>query len=154
MAMRGKVNRTATTRVIAFTDRLHAGGAHRDAGSMNFLIRRSSQWADIADYPEPCGNVWEHEKNQNLQKDTEMAVQRRKKRKRGLLELRRISPYHRFLWMAGRSTDRDMKDMRVKDDETPAIDPMVFSFVFDIAGKTGVFEESVRECVLSSRFTQ
>ena len=145
MAMRGKVNQTAVTRVIAFTDRLHAGGAHKDAGSMNFLIRRSSQWADIADYPEPCGNVWEHEKNQNLQKDTEMAVQRRKKRKRGLLELRRISPYHRFLWMAGSSTDRDMKDMRVKDDETPAIDPMVFSFVIDIAGKTGVFEESVRE---------
>ena len=153
MAMRGKVNSTTTMRVIAFTDRLHAGGAHQHSGSMSFLIRRSSQWADIADYPEPCTNVWDREMNQNLQKDTEMTVRHRRKQTRGL-ELRKISSYHRFLWMAGRSTDRDMKDMRVKDDETPVIDPMVFSFVFDIAGKTGVFEQSIREFALSLHLTQ
>ena len=50
LSLRGRVNASAV-RIAAFPDRLHAGGAHQYEGSMSFLLRRASQWADIADYP-------------------------------------------------------------------------------------------------------
>lgn len=43
------------------TDRLHSGGPSPLPGSFNLLLRRTTKFADICDYPEKTQNIWERE---------------------------------------------------------------------------------------------
>ena len=56
---------------------------------------------------------------------------------RSLLSVKKVDRFHRFLWLAGTSADRDVRDMRVKDEEVVSIDPMVVSFAFDVVPLNG-----------------
>lgn len=137
LSLCGRVNASAV-RIAAFPDRLHAGGAHQYEGSMSFLLRRASQWADIADYPEPCTNAWERQRNLLLKPDRDMVnVASSAYHGRSLLSVKKVDRFHRFLWLAGTSADRDVRDMRVKDEEVVSIDPMVVSFAFDVVPLEG-----------------
>ena len=129
--MRGRVG-SSTVRITAFPDRLHAGGAHQSQGSMSLLLRRASQWADIADYPEPASNMWERQRNAQIRVDPEMLSEAARQKSRVLLDMKKVERFHRLVWMARTSPDRDVKDMRVKDETTPTIDPMIVTFVFDV----------------------
>lgn len=101
---------------------------------MSFLLRRASQWADIADYPEPSTNAWERQRNLLLKPDRDMVnvAFSSARHGRSLLSVKKVDRFHRFLWLAGTSADRDVRDMRVKDEEVVSIDPMVVSFAFDV----------------------
>ena len=106
---------------------------------MSFLLRRASQWADIADYPEPSTNAWERQRNLLLKPDRDMVnvAFSSARHGRSLLSVKKVDRFHRFLWLAGTSADRDVRDMRVKDEETVSIDPMVVSFAFDVVPLKG-----------------
>ena len=56
---------------------------------------------------------------------------------RSLLSVKKVDRFHRFLWLAGTSADRDVRDIRVKDEEVVSIDPMVVSFAFDVVPLEG-----------------
>ncbi|OAO17708.1 protein kinase NPK2 [Blastocystis sp. ATCC 50177/Nand II] len=147
LSLRGRVNASAV-RIAAFPNRLHAGGAHQYEGSMSFLLRRASQWADIADYPEPSTNAWERQRNLLLKPDRDMVnVASSAYHGRSLLSVKKVDRFHRFLWLAGTSADRDVRDMRVKDEEVVSIDPMVVSFAFDV-GAADSFKPSLDPSVL------
>ena len=105
---------------------------------MSFLLRRASQWADIADYPEPSTNAWERQRNLLLKPDRDMVIVASSAyHGRSLLSVKKVDRFHRFLWLAGTSADRDVRDMRVKDEEVVSIDPMVVSFAFDVVPLEG-----------------
>ena len=44
--------------MTAVMDRIHAGGPSVVSGSFNLLLRRTTKFADICEYPEPLRNAW------------------------------------------------------------------------------------------------
>lgn len=122
--------------VTLFSDRLHASGYHFPQGSFEVLLRRSSQWADIADYPEPFTNVWNKERNIQQKKDLGMfdkkKYNRRGRPSRKLYEVPGIKdPYHRFYYLVNTNQDRELQNLRMEDEEAVVIDRINFFVHFD-----------------------
>lgn len=123
--------------ITVFSDRLHASGYHQSQGSIEVLLRRTSQWADIADYPEPFTNVWIKEKNRGTKQQHDKNMFANKKGKKGnssrkLMELNVIrDPYHRFFYLMKTNIDREMQNLRMEDEEPEFIDRINFFVHFD-----------------------
>lgn len=117
--------------ISLLSDRLHASGYHRSDGSFEVLLRRSSQWADIADYPEPSGNVWEKQKKTPQKRDTSMFMSRGRKL-RAMNPIR--DPYHRFYYLVNNNLDKELQNFRMEDEESSFVDRMNFYVHFETVG--------------------
>lgn len=100
--------------ISAVSDRLHAAG-ETVPGVFEVLLRRSSLFADIADYPEPAGNAWMKEKDKGIAGNTVF--------KAGTRELLPAEKYHRFWWLLFNDQNRGKENMRVEDEEGGEEDP-------------------------------
>ncbi len=114
-----------------FTDRLHAGGLVTN--EFEFIVRRSTHFADIIDYPEPSTNVWEKEHHLALRHELKFAPTTNH---RHLKEGRHsMSQYHRFFWMLYNNCEPDKQNLRVEDDLTFSLDPQHIWIVKDLDKK-------------------
>lgn len=114
--------------ITLLSDRLHAAGYHQSDGSFEVLLRRSSQWADIADYPEPFSNVWEKQRKSQLKRDLNMFNSKPRK----LHDMTSIrDPYHRFYYLINTNQDKELQNLRMEDEIATFIDRMNFYIHFD-----------------------
>lgn len=110
---------------------MRAGGLVPD--QFEFLLRRSTHFADIMDYPEPSTSVWMKERHASLQHESNLL---QLKKKRLLVEVGPIwSQYHRFFWMLSNSCEGDKQNLRVEDDITESLDPQRVWIVKDLDRK-------------------
>ena len=110
---------TLSNQYHLFTDRLHAGGLFTNG--FEFLLRRSTHFADIVDYPEPNTNAWEKEHHLTLRHELKFASSTNPRHlKEGKYPL---SQYHRFFWMLNNNCEPDKQNLRVEDDLTLSLDP-------------------------------
>ena len=100
--------------VSVVSDRLHAAG-ETVGGVFEVLLRRSSLFADIADYPEPSGNAWMKEKDKSITGNSIF--------KTGTRELQPVEKFHRFWWLLFNDQSREKENMRVEDEEGGEEDP-------------------------------
>lgn len=136
--MKEALNHHGLRSITVFSDRLHASGYHQSQGSIEVLLRRTSQWADIADYPEPSTNVWIKERNKKSPQQHDKNMLTNKKGKKGsssrkLMELNAIrDPYHRFFYLMKTNIDRELQNLRMEDEEPEFIDRINFFVHFDM----------------------
>lgn len=114
--------------ITLVSDRLHAGGFHNSEGTLEVLLRRSSLWADVTDYPEPFRNQWTKEQGSTLSRSLDMMSSKGRK----LMQAATIRDPHRFFYLMNTNTDKELQNLRMEDEDAPVIDRMNFYVHFDL----------------------
>ena len=115
--------------ITLLSDRLYAGGYHT-ANTFEVLLRRSSMWADWADYPEPSRSTWTKEQNMNIQREQKMLHNASARKLREAVPLK--DSYHRFFFLMNNNVDRELQNLRIEDEEPAFIDRMNFFVHFSL----------------------
>ena len=114
-----------------FTDRIHAGGLLKN--EFEFILRRSSHYADIVDYPEPSTSTWDKEKQVVLHHELSISSTKNNRRLKEAKHL--FSQYHRFFWMLNNNCEPDKQNIRLDDDITLSLDHQRVWIVKDLDKK-------------------